>query len=448
VSEGLAARLAGWASLRPGAALAVGRKPGPMKFRLHFVCAPASPAPFLSQMNVVSGLSFWSHAARNPLAAAFAMSLGFHLFCYGGYKLVPASFFARQGALARLLAKLTFSERNEQKRLERIKQLANEKLFADTLRELQNQNQQEIPLTFVEVDPALASEPPKNPQYYASHDTTAANPDSDKDLVLPKIDGKETRVPRLYNNPRPQPEPLQPISLPKPPEPSSAHPGKPSELRPDSKPDSKSEPLRPLDRVADTTHDRAWEKPDLRPLGGEKPGDLVMGTPKPSESANRLSGSGSPVRANPLITEPGPTTGERPRTLAQVAQRNPALAGRLMQQDGGARKRGRLAVDARGSLFGAYDTAFIAAVQERWYQLLESNPYMAARQGKVVLDFRLRADGHIADLTVGDNTVGEVLGLLCRRAVEDPAPYARWPAEMRRTVGTDFREVRFTFYYD
>jgi hypothetical protein len=46
---------------------------------------------------------------------------------------------------------------------------------------------------------------------------------------------------------------------------------------------------------------------------------------------------------------------------------------------------------------------------------------------------------------------GEELGILtymCKAAVLDPAPYEHWPNDMRRTIGSDKREVRFTFYYE
>jgi hypothetical protein len=107
-------------------------------------------------------------------------------------------------------------------------------------------------------------------------------------------------------------------------------------------------------------------------------------------------------------------------------------------------------VDAKASPFGDYDYAFIRAVEQRWYQLLDNSQYhyMMDRQGKVVLTFRLHFDGRITDLEADSNTAGEILGLLCQRAIKDPAPFARWPTEMRKAVQSDYREVKFTFYYD
>ena len=51
-------------------------------------------------------------------------------------------------------------------------------------------------------------------------------------------------------------------------------------------------------------------------------------------------------------------------------------------------------------------------------------------------------------MKVNESNVGELLCLLCQRAVLDPAPYARWPSDMRQVLGEDHREVVFTFHYN
>jgi hypothetical protein len=387
--------------------------------------------------------------------ASFAISLVVHALLYGAYLTMPATFKASQGALARWLSSFIASPRDEQKRLEAVKQLSYEKMLQEML------SQQEIPMTFVEVDPALASEPPKESKFYSTHSTTAANPKNEKETKEPKIDGKETRMARLFDSPKPQPkpnpQPLQPYVPPRqpalaPPPAATTTPPKeekPPETRPEAKPNTKSEPARPLENLAEKTHEKALDKPDLVKPGGETLGDMALAKPQQTQLAEKAPGSGSPAAASPLITEPSPPQRhERPRTLAQAYQQNPMLAGKLMQQEGGVRSRGRVSIDVKGSPFGQYDALFISLVQQRWYQLLEQNTYMLDRRGKVVLDFRLRYDGRISDMGVADNSVGDVLSLLCQRAVLDPAPYARWPGDMRRMVGADYREVRFTFYYD
>jgi len=41
-----------------------------------------------------------------------------------------------------------------------------------------------------------------------------------------------------------------------------------------------------------------------------------------------------------------------------------------------------------------------------------------------------------------------LLCLLCQQAIQDPSPFDKWPSDLRRLVGADYREVRFTFYYN
>ena len=46
-----------------------------------------------------------------------------------------------------------------------------------------------------------------------------------------------------------------------------------------------------------------------------------------------------------------------------------------------------------------------------------------------------------------ENTVGELLGYLCQEAIEEAAPFAKWPPDMVRMIGANYREITFTFYY-
>ena len=123
------------------------------------------------------------------------------------------------------------------------------------------------------------------------------------------------------------------------------------------------------------------------------------------------------------------------------------LAGQRVLQDGGASRRGRVAFPVKATVFGSYDAALIAAVQQRWYDLLDSSQF-TQRSGKVVVEFRLMYDGRVTDLQVTDNDVGDLLALLCRRAIQDPAPFGEWPGDMRRMIGQNYREVTFTFFYN
>jgi len=178
------------------------------------------------------------------------------------------------------------------------------------------------------------------------------------------------------------------------------------------KPDfNKLQPARPASQL------------ELKPAG---PGDLTLGKPEDSR----------------------PPEEPRPRTIKQALAQQNHPPGVQMRQEGGAH---RLALapsfDVKTTPFGAYDAAFIEAVTQRWYDLLDSRQFAMDRSGKVTLRFRLSYDGTITEMKVLDNTVGDVLGYVCQKAVTDPAPYAAWPGDMRRMIGENYREITFTFYY-
>jgi TonB family protein len=112
-----------------------------------------------------------------------------------------------------------------------------------------------------------------------------------------------------------------------------------------------------------------------------------------------------------------------------------------------ARKSGRMIAFPAQTPFAEYDRTVLAAVDKQWHRLLNSASF-EERPGKVVIEFHLNSDGSVSDVSVAKNEVREPLGLACRRAVEEAAPFAEWPTEMKRVIGRSFREIRFTFYYN
>ena len=158
-----------------------------------------------------------------------------------------------------------------------------------------------------------------------------------------------------------------------------------------------------------------------------RPGDLTLGKPENSQQQEQ----------------------SRPRTVKQALdQQSHRLPGVQMKQEGGTRRPALVpSLDVKATPFGAYDAAFIEAVTQRWYDLLDSRQFAMDRTGKVTLRFHLNYDGSIADMKVLGNTVGDVLGYVCQKAVTDPAPFAPWPGDMRRMIGENYREITFTFYY-
>jgi outer membrane biosynthesis protein TonB len=190
-------------------------------------------------------------------------------------------------------------------------------------------------------------------------------------------------------------------------------------------------------------------KPKTAPPAAPSPTPVQVAkvtAPAPETAAPALN----PSTAKPA---PPPEPGEadtkvsRPRTIKEALARRAesGLVGDKMKQDGGVKNLGVSALDVRGMSFGAYDAAIIQAIQQRWYSLLESRP---TPRGKVVVEFRMHFDGRVTDVKVNDADVGELYSLFCQKAVQDPAPYPRWPSDMRRQLQADYRDVRFSFYYN
>jgi hypothetical protein len=168
--------------------------------------------------------------------------------------------------------------------------------------------------------------------------------------------------------------------------------------------------------------------------------------PSQEQLASRQENAGDLTLGNPSDTRPAELP--RPRTLKQALAQQNQLPGVKMKQDGGVRHEALVpSLDVKATPFGAYDAAFIQAVTQRWYDLLDSRQFARDRSGKVVLRFHLNYDGRISDMVVMQNTVGDLLGYVCQKAVMDPAPFAEWPTDMRAMVGQDYREITFTFYY-
>lgn len=150
------------------------------------------------------------------------------------------------------------------------------------------------------------------------------------------------------------------------------------------------------------------------------------------------------------VKDPGQAPHKRPLTVAEALARQPdnQIVGQKVKQEGGVRRKLETSLfDTVATPFGAYDRMLIDAIQTHWYALLDERNYAAESRGKVVLQFILHPDGRITDMTMPENTAGEVLGYICEKAVMEPAPFPNWPIEMRRMIGEN-RPIQFTFYYD
>ncbi len=249
------------------------------------------------------------------------------------------------------------------------------------------------PTVFIEVtDPA--AEAPKQAKYYSDKNSRAANPDTKHDTAQPKINGQQTYMAKTENTQRP----------------------------------AKTEPAPPT----------------------EPPKAVVTKTARPSLANTLNPGLGEKDKAQLMEKPPEKTTAQqRPRSLKEAReQQEHLIVGQQMHQEGGVKHHALTStLDAMSTPFGAYDRKIIEAIQQRWYDLLDSQQFASDRTGKVTVYFHLNSDGTVTEANITSNTVGSLLSYVCQAAIEQAAPFEPWPADMRRMIGSNFREITFTFYY-
>ena len=372
-----------------------------------------------------------SRYPRSPLAIAFGFSLLIHLLLFLLVEYLPKDHWPRKAPVL----KSFLSPRTPDQ----------ESLTLKT-RPKPEEKEAEYPLVLVQVPREQATaEPPKQAKYYSEVNSLAANPNpTEKDSETPKIEGKQEQVMRLADSApsKPAPKPPEPQTPPAPPTPPQPTP------KPVEKADPKPEPPKPAPKVEPTTKPVPPPTPAPPPT---PPGALALNRPEPRPIPPPAIKPAAPDRpaAAPSPQPSKPAASNRPRTLAQVYQQNPQLRGEKVRQEGGVRRRALTSsLNVKSSTFASYDQAIVQAIEERWFQLLDENSYSGERVGKVVLEFKFKHDGTVSELKVAETSVGEVLALLCIRAIKDPSPFEKWPSDMRLLFPTGFREVRFTFYYN
>lgn len=320
---------------------------------------------------------------ENPVVLAAAISLALHLSIFGGWKIGQRLGWWKNQHLPSWLQKLSQS----------LAKVPDVKKFPLKV------NRESPSLIFVDVDPQLSiKEPPKDTKMYGAANTQVASK-KPSEAEVPEVTGKQDKVIKTVENEKPKAQPLQPASA-----------------------------------KAEETEDQEAKS---RPKEKQTVGDLAVAKPQDQNKP-------SPEKIKEDEGEAEKRAQARSRRLEQV---KPGAQGEKMKQQGGSK---RLALepsfDVKLTSFGNYDREFIAAVRQRWYQLLENRNTVA---GKIVVEFRLNYKGMVTDLKVAENsTQNMMLELICTGAISDPSPYAPWPTEMRREMKSDEREVRFTFYYE
>jgi hypothetical protein len=228
-----------------------------------------------------------------------------------------------------------------------------------------------------------STEAPKNAKYYSNQNSKAADQTNEKDTDRPKLEGHQTDVLHMTDVLHPK------IIGPQTPAPKAS----------ESKPSEEAQTPKPA-------------------------GDLTLGKPQPEQPP-------------------------RPRTLAEArAQQQKQRPEIMAQEDGGARRHAiRASLDAVGSPFGDYDQALIDAIQQYWDDELAKQNFALDQIGKVTIRFKLNYDGTVTEVEELSKSVNEMGSLLCQNAITGPAPFAKWPKEMRQLIDGNFRVITFTFYY-
>lgn len=336
------------------------------------------------------------------ISRAFAISLLVHFVVIAGVELGHSAGFWKASVLPNI---------GQSKLIQEVLEEAAKR--AEQRKAEQERRVPEAELVFMDVDPAQAApEPPKDSKFYGVQNTLAANPEPQAKSDLPKIDGKQENVPKTMDTLRPDPLAMQPAPMPQP------QPKAQAKAQPKA-PEPKPQPVAP-----------PVEEPKPQPEGETL---LARAAPKP------------PPSPKPEPAAPRP----RPRTLAEARAQKGIISGQKMRQEGGVRRHSiASSMDVKATPFGAYDQAFIEAVQARWFSLLDERDFVGNQAGRVVVEFHLNQNGRVTALRVADSQVNETLSWICQRAILDPAPYRPFPPDLRRMLDRDYRPVRFTFYYN
>jgi hypothetical protein len=371
------------------------------------------------------------HWTADPLVRAFALSLALHIGGFTAFE-IGARLDLWQFSPLRLL---TAALRPDLAPGQNIERALSKAIALEKEREAEERSQ-EMPIEFVDVDPTQASETaPDATKYYGSVNSMAANLDTTRSLTVPELDGTQDKVRKTMDSQRA----------------SRAQPLQPSVVAPQQPQSGKSATaVKPQPVVADSANPpREATPPSVKPPPSadkpQAPGDILVARARP------MSAASATVTVAPSESSPGARV--RPRTVAAaLAQRqvnpNSAMVGEKMKQTGGVKRFSiGSTMDVAASPLGSYDAEFIAAVQHCWFGLLEQQKYSLDRVGKVVVEFRLSSDGRITDVKAVESDVGDIYTSLCQLAITKPAPYKSWPADVRKMVGSNHRDVRFTFYY-
>jgi hypothetical protein len=281
--------------------------------------------------------------------------------------------------------------------------------------------------TFMETDASqVTGEKPKNAQYYSDKSTVAANPKnpSGKAADTPYLEGKETHVMNTVDVPTPSGA-LSPPVVP---------PGAPGRAAPQQKPPAST--LRQPQTPA-----QAQEVPAAGLKIVEE--QTVAQLQKPTAAPAVVTGSEVPVP---------PAAAEAGANGAPAVASEPGVPGRELVSRkahliaSGVARAGVAAFNVEESPFGAYDKKVVAAIQTRWYHIIDRYG-LYERPATVTVYFQLLDDGQIKNVKTTEGSEETILSLFCERAILESGPFDPWPERLRELVGKEPREASITFYY-
>ena len=112
-------------------------------------------------------------------------------------------------------------------------------------------------------------------------------------------------------------------------------------------------------------------------------------------------------------------------------------------------RSGSLSIEAddRFKQFVAYHRAMLEIIIKQWYQLAAAVEISAEDRGtKIKVSFTLEPDGKIKELKVVDSNVRSIASLICKDAIQSPAPFRHWSPKMIEEL-EEAVTLQITFHY-
>jgi len=193
-----------------------------------------------------------------------------------------------------------------------------------------------------------------------------------------------------------------------------------------------------------------------RSAGTEETIRVAQGRPRSIAESEAMKAEGAPgsasavAGARPPVGEAGQTP-VAPKDAAPNPDRPRAsvpsgTSGLLLRNHVGVNKAGMVAVDARFSNYGDYAQRMMEAIQSSWWAIVDRTRFESVARGRVVVRFRLHRDGSVTDAAILSSEVPRLMALACKDAVQSPAPFDAWRADMVALFGQQ-DEVTITFNY-